>query len=97
MGKLWLVLPPEALAAREIQDDWRRAKALTSLADKLSLIQKNQLFSHWRDTLHILSVRTRPNLLIDIEALTPVMFTLGGQQAVKDTVYAIQYVSRWWH
>jgi ribosomal protein L17 len=90
-------LLPEALAAaRSIQDASDRAKALSSLADKLSQIQKTPLFAHWRDTLHILSVHTRPNLLSDISALTPVIFTLGGKEAVKDTASAIQDVSRWW-
>ena len=83
-------------AAREIQSEEHRAKTLSSLADKLSQIQKTPLFDYWRDTLNILSVHTRPNLLSDIKALTPVIFTLGGQQAVKDTVCAIQDVSRWW-
>jgi hypothetical protein len=90
-------LLPEALAAaREIQDESSRALALSSLAKKLSQIQKTSLFDHWRDTLNILSVRTRPNLLSDINALTPMIFTLGGQQAAKDTASAISDVSRWW-
>nr|WP_277883410.1 NB-ARC domain-containing protein [Nostoc flagelliforme] len=94
-------LPPELLpealaAAREIQSESTRAEALSSLADKLSQIQKTSLFNHWRDTLHILFVHTRPNLLSDINALTPAIPALGGQQAVKDTADAIQDVSRWW-
>ena len=90
-------LLPEALAAaRSIQSEYSRAKALSRLADKLSQIQKIELFDHWRDTLYILSVHTRPNLLSDINALTPVIPALGGQQAVKDTSDAIQDVSRWW-
>ncbi|MEA5595658.1 hypothetical protein VB797_15025, partial [Rivularia sp. UHCC 0363] len=90
-------LLPEALAAaREIQAESYRDDALSRLADKLSQIQKNQLFSYWKDTLHILSVNTRRNLLDDINALTPVISALGGEQAVKDIAYAIQDVSRWW-
>ncbi|BAY47895.1 hypothetical protein SAMD00079811_55140 [Scytonema sp. HK-05] len=94
-------LPPELLseavaAAREIQSESSCADALSSLADKLSQIQKTPLFDHWRETLHILSVHTRPNLLNDINALTPVIFTLGDEQAVKDIASAIQDVSRWW-
>jgi hypothetical protein len=101
LSSLAPVLPPELLpealaAARQIQSAKCRAEVLISLAEKLSQIQKTTLFSHWQDTLHILSVHTRPNLLSDIEALTPVIFSLGGQQAVKDTAYAIQDVSRWW-
>ena len=94
-------LPPELLpealaAAREIQSRSYRANALSSLADKLLQVQKTPLFDHWRDTLHILSVHTRPNLLSDIKALTPVIFTLGDKFAVKDIAHAIQDVSRWW-
>ncbi|MEM6752143.1 MAG: CHAT domain-containing protein [Cyanobacteria bacterium P01_C01_bin.38] len=90
------LLPEALVAARQIESESNRAKVLISLAKELSQIQKNQLFSLWRDTLHVLSLRTRLNLLTDIEALTPVMFTLGGQQAVKNTATAIQDVSRWW-
>ncbi len=94
----WPELLPEALAvAREIRDKSNRAETLSGLAQKLLQIQKTQLFSLWRDTLHILSLHTRPNLLADINALTPVIFTLGGQEAVKNTASAIQDVSRWWH
>lgn len=69
---------------------------MPNLADKLSQIQKNSLFSLWQDTLYVLSLHTRPNLLSGIKALTPVIFALGGQKAVKDTADAIQDVSRWW-
>ncbi|MBW4599077.1 MAG: zinc ribbon domain-containing protein [Calothrix sp. FI2-JRJ7] len=89
-------LPKALAAARLINDEYYRADVLSSLADKLVQIQKTELFSHWRDTLHILSLRTRPHLLRDINALTPVIFTLGGEQGVKDTASAIQDVSRWW-
>lgn len=65
------------------------------MAEKLSQIQKTLLFDLWRDTLHILSVHTRPNLLSNINVLTPVIFTLGDKQAVKDTASTIQDVSRW--
>ena len=87
----------EALAvARGIKSEKERAEALGTLAEKLSQIQKTQLFYIWRDTLYILSLRTRPDLLTDIQAFTPVIFSLGGQQAVKNTASAIQDVSRWW-
>ncbi|WP_226889779.1 NB-ARC domain-containing protein [Nostoc sp. MG11] len=90
-------LLPEALsAARQIQNESDRAYALNSLADKLSQIQKTRLFSLWQDTLHVLSLRTRPSLLTDIKALTPVIFALGGQKALKDTADGIQDVSQWW-
>jgi ribosomal protein L17 len=94
--KLPEILPEALAAATQINDEYYRADVLSSLADKLVQIQKTELFSHWRDTLHILSLRTRSHLLSDINALTPIIFTLGGEQAVKDTASAIQDVSRWW-
>ncbi|MGF1675659.1 MAG: hypothetical protein ACFCUV_18530 [Rivularia sp. (in: cyanobacteria)] len=42
----------------------------------------------------MLSVRSRSNLLSDVKAFTPVIFTLGSQKAVQDTATAIQNVSR---
>ena len=101
LNSLAPILPPDLLpealaAAREIQSESDRTYALSSLADKLSQIQKTPLFDYWRDTLQILCVHTRPNLLNDINILTPVIFTLGGQQAVKDIANAIKDVSRWW-
>ncbi|MBW4566215.1 MAG: hypothetical protein KME32_35135 [Mojavia pulchra JT2-VF2] len=94
-------LPPELLretlaATKEIQDESSRAEVLSSLAVKLSQLPKNQLFSLWRDNLYILSLRTRRDLLSQMGTLTPVIFALGGEQAVKDTASAIQDVSRWW-
>ncbi len=94
--KLPELLPEALVAAREIYLGDYRNQALSSLADKLCQIPKTQLFSCWQDTLHTLSTYARPSLLADIGALTPVIFTLGGKQAVKDTATAIQDVSRWW-
>ncbi len=88
---------PEALvAASQISYEKRRVYALSALAEKLSQVQKNQLFPLWQDILHTSSFYTRKYVLTDIQAFTPVIFSLGGQQAVKNTASAIQDVSRWW-
>ncbi|NEP77264.1 MAG: hypothetical protein F6K39_03205 [Okeania sp. SIO3B3] len=95
--KLTLELLPEALtAAQQIQDEYDRANVLNALADKLTQMPKTQLYPLWQDTLHTLSLRTRPDLLSDITALTPVIFYLGGEEAIKNTAITIQDVSRWW-
>ncbi|MGD1698800.1 hypothetical protein ACP6PM_02605, partial [Dapis sp. BLCC M229] len=90
------ILPEALAAARLIEDESYRAKVLSALADKLSQIPKTQLYPLWQNTLHTLSLRTRPGLLSDIKILTPVIFSLGGQEAIKNTAIAIQDVSRWW-
>ena len=91
-------LLPEALAAaRQIQSQEHRAEVLSALVEKLSQIPKTQLYPLWQNTLHTLSLSTRRNLLLsDITALTPVIFSLGGEEAIKNTAIAIQDVSRWW-
>jgi hypothetical protein len=88
---------PEALAvAREIQHEYYRANALSALASGLSQMPSTELFPLWRDTLHKLSLRTRPNLLRDIKILFPVIFALGGEAATAEIAHAIVDVARWW-
>ena len=88
---------PEALAAaRAIQSEDYRAKALSALANSLSQMPAAELFSFWQDTLYKLSLRTRPNLLQDIKALFPVIFALGGKAATVEIARAIVDVGRWW-
>ncbi|NES07396.1 MAG: hypothetical protein F6K22_34145 [Okeania sp. SIO2F4] len=95
-GKSSELLPEALVAAQQIQFEEYRAQVLVALADKLSQIRTTQLYPLWQNTLHTLSLRTRPDLLSDITALTPVIFALGGEEAIKKTVIAIQDVSRWW-
>ena len=73
-----------------------RAKVFSALADKLTQMPKTELYPLWQDTLHALSLRARRHLLPDIKELTPVIFYLGGQEAIKNTAIAIQEISRWW-
>ncbi|AFZ23663.1 NB-ARC domain-containing protein [Cylindrospermum stagnale PCC 7417] len=94
-------LPPELLpealaAARELQDESDRAYALKALASGLSQLPATELFPLWQDTLHQLSLRVRPFLLIDIETLFPVIFALGGEVATAEIARAIVDVARWW-
>ncbi|MDZ7955277.1 hypothetical protein, partial [Nostoc sp. DedQUE09] len=94
-------LPPELLpqalaAATAIQSEDYRADALSALASCLSQMPAAELFPLWQDTLHQLSLRTRRDLLQDIEALFPVIFALGGEAATAEIACAIQDVARWW-
>ena len=94
--KLPELLPEALAAARHIQYEWNRTEVLSALAKKLTQMPKTELYPLWQDTLHALSLRTRRDLLLDIEELTPVIFYLGGQEAIKNTAIAIQEISRWW-
>ncbi|MBW4500622.1 MAG: hypothetical protein KME57_13945 [Scytonema hyalinum WJT4-NPBG1] len=95
--KLPEVLPEALAAAKLIQDEYSRAQPLAALALPLSKIPTTLLFPVWGQTLHELSLRTRRNLLSDIEKLVPVIFALGGQEAIAEVSCAISNVARWWH
>ncbi|QIR41252.1 hypothetical protein HCG51_05095 [Tolypothrix sp. PCC 7910] len=94
-------LPPELLtealtAARSIQDERYCTCALSALALGMSQIPSAKLFLLWGDTLHQLSLRTRPHLLLDIMVFFPVIFALGGEVATAEVARAIIDVGRWW-
>ena len=92
--KLTPELLPKALdAASAIQDEYSRAQALTALSDHL--ISAPNSLQLWQSLLHPLSGRTRPQLLSDLTALSPVIFAFG-EETTAETVQAIQNVSRWW-
>ncbi|ALF56324.1 hypothetical protein ACX27_09550 [Nostoc piscinale CENA21] len=55
-----------------------------------------ELLPLWQETIHYLSLHTRPNLLSDIKALFPVIFALGGEAATAEVARAIMDVARWW-
>ncbi len=90
------ILPEVLAVVRQIPTKWDRAQVLNALGDKLSQMPKTQLYPLWQNTLHTLSLRTRPNLLSYITALTPVIFSLGGEEAIKNTAIAVEDVCRWW-
>ena len=91
--------PPELLprvltSAQAISADNLRAETLKACIPSLTKSQKTSVL--WRDLLHALSCQTRPSLLSDMIALTPMIKTLGNKTATKETARAIQDVSRWW-
>ncbi|MBN3963617.1 NB-ARC domain-containing protein [Nostoc sp. NMS8] len=94
--KLPEVLSEALAAARSIQDEEYRADALSTCALYLSQMPSAKLFSLWQDTLHQLSLRTRPDLLRDIKELFPVIFALSGEAATVEIARGIEHVARWW-
>ncbi|MEA5602446.1 hypothetical protein, partial [Nostoc sp. UHCC 0252] len=90
------VLPQALEAALAIRSEEYRAETLSALAPGLSQMPNAKLFPLWQDTLHELSIRTRPNLLQDIKVLFPVIFALGGEAATAEVARAIVDVARWW-
>jgi hypothetical protein len=92
--KLPEVLPKALEAALAIKDVSLRAWAFKALA--LHLVNAPNCFNLWKDLLHFLSYQTRPDLLSDITALIPIIFSLGGKAAATEMTQAIQNVAKWW-
>ena len=84
-------------SARTIQSESYRATALTALASHLSQMQAVEIVPLWQVSLRELSFRTRSNFLRELTALVPVIFALGGSEAIASLGSAIQQVGRWCH
>ncbi len=71
-------------------------EVLEVLASRLAKLPRATLYPLWCETLHIISQRTRRNLLTDLSTLAPVIFALGGTVAVVETCRSILEVGYWW-
>ncbi|AOX04457.1 hypothetical protein BJP34_21915 [Moorena producens PAL-8-15-08-1] len=78
------VLLPEAL----------NAVGLDNLLKKLnpSLVD----FSDWQQLLNCLARLTRPQFVYHLPQLAPLIIELGGIEALRETVAAVEDVRRWW-
>ena len=70
-----------------------QAEHLVALLSQLSL---PMLAEFWYIALPVLSLRSRKDLLRDLQAFMPVIRALGGADALSETFKAVQDVSRWW-
>ncbi len=87
----------EALAvAQAIEDERNREKALTALALHLAKLPIAMLYPSWRETLNMSANRFRSDLFVDLDAMRPIIVTLGGEKAMVEAFRAIQDVARWW-
>ena len=90
------VILEEVVVACAIENDWERAKMLAHLVEQTLHIDLSELYMIWRVTILALSQRKRPSLFSDIKTLMPMIYKLGGETAVRDTLQAVQAVSTWW-
>jgi hypothetical protein len=97
-------LPAELLtqaldAARSIENEEYRSRALAAVAPHLAALPLSDLSTLWAQTLPVLAARTRPRLIADFRSLTPVLVALAGQNAATElgeVARAITDVARWW-
>ncbi|GAK58799.1 NB-ARC domain protein [Candidatus Vecturithrix granuli] len=73
-----------------------RAQALKSVVPRLIEYPVEELLRLWPGVLARLAQRSRQDLLSDLEALTPVIAIIGGDEAIAELARAIQGVGRWW-
>ena len=87
----------EALqTAGKIEHEGFRIPVLAKLAPHLTKLPNHILYPVWRTTLHVLATRTRRAFVNDLAALSPVLFALGGTQAIEESIQAIEEVGQWW-
>jgi hypothetical protein len=90
------VLRDALLLVRETEDKSSRAELWAGLAPHLATLSPESLHTAWQETLPLLAARTRQDLLSDLQALTPVLATLGGEATAVEAFHAIRDVGRWW-
>ena len=86
---------PEALdCARAIGFEDFRAHPLHRLIENLTPSSVD--FPDWQQLLNSLASLTRPHFLNALPQLAPLIMELGGVEALRETVAAVNDVSRWW-
>ncbi len=90
------VLSEALQAAREIEPDFQRTRALEVISPYLTQLSPVKLYPLWCHTLHFLAHRTRSALVADLQALWPVIEVLGGPSAIAKTAREIYEIGNWW-
>jgi NB-ARC domain/SEFIR domain len=87
----------EALGvAKSINDVAQRARILEAIA-KNSLTEPMLPWDpYWRGIIDDSSMRGRAVLISDLSALGGVILRLGGEAALKESIYGLLDVGRWW-
>jgi|GEM_PF-3290784 len=82
--------------ANEIVDHRYRAKILVEISSSFYELTDDFIYKFWKKTIHLLSSNTRESLMLNLSALIPLIYRLGGATAVEDTFTSVKDVSRWW-
>ena len=84
--------------AHQIPSEEYRAKALSPFFKQMSSSKpKNETYKMWLEIMKTtLSKLKRKEFQENIGVLTPVIYKLGGKDAIMEIFTAIQDVARWW-
>ncbi|NEO48607.1 MAG: hypothetical protein F6K55_32700, partial [Moorea sp. SIO4A3] len=88
------VLPQALDCARGISDEDFRAEVLQDLIKNLTPSSVD--FPLWQQILDGLATLTRQEFVQALPQLAPLIIELGGIEALRETVAAVEDVSRWW-
>jgi hypothetical protein len=87
----------EALqVAREIKDDDQRSEALARISPFIADYSPKELYDLWCQTVRLSVSSTRATSIRDLQALIPIIISLGGQEALKSFADSIVIVGQWW-
>nr|MDJ0591230.1 hypothetical protein [Pleurocapsa sp. MO_226.B13] len=79
---------------KTIDNEKYRTEALQDLFKRLTLEEVD--YAPWLQTLDVLASLSRKNFLELLPQLAPLIIHLGGNEALRETVKAVQDVSQWW-
>ncbi len=79
------------------QEKSLRSQAFTALVSQWLLLPVSQSLSLWKGLIQVLSHRSRPDLLLDLQSLAPVISDLGGISAINSILKSVKDIARWWN
>lgn len=87
---------PEAFSiVNNIRSKSDRIKVLIALSSQMSKMPKDELLPLWQTTRHWLSRLSKQEFAHHVLALAAVIYAIGGQEFVVETLIKIQDVERW--
>ncbi|MDD4650937.1 MAG: metallophosphoesterase [Methanothrix sp.] len=82
--------------AREIVNAVDRSEALARISPLIADYSPKELYDPWCETVRLSVSRTRAATIADLQALIPIIISLGGQEALKSFADSIIIVGQWW-
>ncbi len=86
----------DALRAAASVRECTRPRALRALAKKLTQLPAWQCHELWCETINAVESHDRTDLLIDLSALAPAIFYLGGVRSIWETAFAARTMREPW-
>jgi hypothetical protein len=81
--------------AQDVDDAYQRQGRLQHVVLELVEVPPAVAYPFWCQALRLSATRVRTAFLSDLEALTPLIFALGGVAAIAETASAITDVGHW--